>query len=180
MSDNKYTAKISQRNVDLLASLVARLEKTKDLLFADYRGLSMMHTQQLRELLRKEGAVITVVKNRIALRALQSLKVTSGYQSVLIGPTAIIYSTGDSMAALKTLTTFKQQHDMLTVKGAIIGKTFYDAAAATAVANLPSREQLLTQLVVVAKAPIQKLVNLLHTLVSRPVTVLNEIAKSKK
>ena len=175
-----YTAKIGQRNINLLDSLVSRLREAPDILFADYRGLSVAEVDSLRSELKKEGATITVVKNRIARRALETLGIESDYRPVLDGPTAIIYSHGSSLPALKTLVAFKKQHDQLTVKGAIIDNVFYDQSRTASVATLPSREQLIAQLAFTMNAPVQQLVNLLYTLVSRPVTVIDQIGKSKK
>lgn len=180
MTDSGYIAKISQRNKGLLSSLIKKLQIGNDLLFTDYRGLNMVQVQRLRSLLIKEGATITVVKNRIALRALESIGVAGEeYRTLLSGPTALVYGGSDSLAMLKVLIDFKKEHDLPTMKGAIIDNAFYDAERVIVVAALPSRQQLLTQLVCTAQAPVQQLANLLHTIVSRPITVLNEIAKKK-
>lgn len=182
MIDNGYTAKVSQRNVDLFNSLSEELKRSNDFLFTDYRGLNMTQTIQLRALLMKEGAVIQVVKNRIALRALENIGVAGGeeYRSLLSGPTALVHGSGDSFAALRVLVDFKKEHNLPIMKGAIIDNTFYNAEQVATVAALPSRQQLLTQLVCTMQAPVQQLASLLHTLVSRPIIVLNEIAKKKK
>lgn len=183
MKDSGYKTKISQRNSTLLDSLVSRLKQSSDVLFADYRGLSVAQVQTLRAALKAEGAVISVVKNRIAHRAFQTLGADSACQSVLVGPTALVLSKDDGLPALRVLVAFKKENkenDALTVKGSIIAKTFYDAARTAAVSALPSRELLLTQLVCTVQAPVRQLVSLLHAIVSRPVIVLNEIAKSLK
>ena len=180
MSNQRYNTKISPRNQNLLENLSSQLNARAEMLFVNYRGLSVSDTETMRTALKEEGATMTVVKNRIAKRAIEDLDIDQNCIQIFRGPTAIIHGGNDNMEVLRMLVNFQKTHHALMLKGAVIDNVFYDEASTLAIAALPPRAHLIRQIIFTIKGPIQKTVHVLHRLVSNPVIVLNEIAKIKK
>ena len=180
MSSQRHNTKISPRNKDLLAHLSSQINAQNEMLFVNYRGLSVNDTETMRAALKEKGATMTVVKNRIAKRAIENLDIDQNCIQILRGPTAIIHGGSDNLELLKTLVNFHKIHQALMLKGAVIGSVFYDESNTLAIAALPPRAHLIRQIMFTLKGPIQNIVQVLHRLVSNPVVVLNEITKIKK
>jgi len=147
--------------VAVVAEVKDRLGAAQAALLADYRGLSVKDMSALRQSLAGAGATVSVYKNTLVRFAARQLGIEA-LEPLLTGPTAITFVDGDAAAAAKALRDFSRTNPLLVVKGALLGDKVVDAAGAKALADLPSRDVLLSQIAGLFQAPLQQMANLLE------------------
>jgi large subunit ribosomal protein L10 len=129
-------------------------------ILTDYRGLTVADMQGFRSQLREKEARLKVVKNtltRIAARRVGLDVVTP----LLEGPTAIVCTAADPVAAAKVVTDFARTSRILTIKGALLEGKLLPPAEVERLATLPPREELLAKVVGGLQAPLYGLVSVL-------------------
>ena len=144
----------------------------------DYQGLNVGELTKLRHELREAGVDFQVVKNRLLLIASESTD-TSVLKDELAGPCALAITYEDVVTPAKVLTKFMRDYEALEIKiGQISGKVI-DSSAIQKLAQLPSREALLSQLVFSLHAVPTSLVRLLAEIPRRLVVVLDAIKRQQ-
>ncbi|KIL34503.1 50S ribosomal protein L10 [Cohnella kolymensis] len=146
-------AKIIQEKQQAVDEIAAKLRESSSTVIADYRGLNVAQVTELRKQLREAGVDFQVLKNSLVSRAAANAEMNE-LESVLTGPTAVAFGK-DAVAPAKILSDFAKKNDALKVKGGIIDGNFFDAAQIKALADLPSREGLLSMLLSVLQAPVR-------------------------
>ncbi|GAB4247403.1 MAG: 50S ribosomal protein L10 [Thermoleophilia bacterium] len=144
----------------------------------DYRGLSVGEATELRRRLRDSGAQLKVVKNTLALRALQAAG-AGGLEQFLEGPTAIAYCEDDPVAPAKVLQEFAKDKKKLQVKGGWLREGILDAAQVQELASLPSREELIAKVVGGISAPLYGLAYVLTGPLRGLAVALEQIREQK-
>lgn len=136
----------------VVAEISAKVAAAQTIVLAEYRGIQVGHLTQLRAKARAQGVYLRVLKNTLARRAVEGT-VFEGLASEMTGP--LIYSISeDAVAAAKVVSDFGKTNDKLVIKaGNFAGKPL-DKAAVAALANIPSREVLLSQLLGIMQAPV--------------------------
>jgi large subunit ribosomal protein L10 len=124
---------------------------------AEYRGLTVTQMTELRSKARASGVYMRVVKNTLARKALAGTAFESMGAS-LKGPLVLAFSKDDPGAAARVIKDFAKANDKLVTRSLSIGGAVLSAKDLDKVASLPTKEQALSQLLGVIKAPIQKLV----------------------
>jgi large subunit ribosomal protein L10 len=127
---------------------------------AEYRGLTVGEMTELRKNARKAGVYMRVVRNTLARRAVAETDFAC-MQEILVGPLLLAFSQEDPGAAARVIRDFAKVHDKLVVKGLAVSGKLLPAEQLSALANLPTREQALSMLLAVMKAPITKFVRTL-------------------
>ncbi len=122
-----------------------RLERGAASVLTEYRGLTVPELAELRARLRDNGAEYKVVKNTLARRAAHDAGLELP-DELLTGPTAITFCGEDPVAAAKVLRSFSREHPELIVKGALFEGRVLSAEDTLKLADLASREELLSQL----------------------------------
>jgi len=150
----------------LVAELNELLANAKMSAFAQYSGLSVKDLQELRRAAREVGVTIKVVKNRlvrVAMSQIEALKETDA--NVLKGQILYAFSSEDEVLPAKILADFAKTHSELQLIGAFNGEgTNFDTAEATALAALPSKNELIAQVVATLQSPTNDVVNALNPL----------------
>ena len=140
--------------------------KAQTLVMAEYRGVTVADMTKLRSEARSNGVALSVLKNTLARRAVAG----SGFEVAadqMTGP--LIYGfSEDAVAAAKVVADFSKTNDKLVIKGGAYGGKALDANEVKALANVPSKEVLLAQLL-----------GLLQTPISGLARVIAEVAKQK-
>jgi large subunit ribosomal protein L10 len=157
--------------------MTARLKAADAVVVTDYRGLTVAQISKLRRELRTKGAEFHVVKNSLAQRALSAAGLEMP-ESLLDGPTAVALLFEDLSGPTKVLRDFAKETNILAIRGGLLSGQAVDAAGVNALADLPSREQLLAQLLGVLQAPQRQLVTVLNSPLRDLVGVLNAHAES--
>ncbi|MEF3303377.1 50S ribosomal protein L10 [Paenibacillus sp. GYB003] len=147
-------ANVLQEKQQVVAEVAAKLRESASTIVADYRGLNVAQVTELRKRLREAGVDFQVLKNTLVRRATAEAELTD-LDSVLTGPTAVAFSKDDAVAAAKVLSEFAKKNDALKVKGGVVEGRVVDMNQIKALAELPSREGLLSMLLSVLQAPIR-------------------------
>jgi large subunit ribosomal protein L10 len=149
--------------VAIIEEITAKLNESVAVFVSEYRGMTVSQLADLRTPLRDAGAEHKVYKNTLARRAAESAGL-DGLAEHLLGPTALTFVTGDSVAAAKALLDQSKVNPMLVIKGGVLGTSPMSADDVKALANLPSREELLARLAGAFQAPLVKTAGLLQAL----------------
>lgn len=149
----------------VVAEVSAKVASAQTIVVAEYRGIQVGHLTQLRAKARSEGVYLRVLKNTLARRAVDGTPF-AGLASEMTGP--LIYSiSDDAVAAAKVVSDFAKTNDKLVVKaGSYAGKPL-DKNGVAALANIPSREVLLSQLLGVMQAPVSGFARALAALAAK-------------
>src|ERR1044071_474956 len=126
----------------------------------DFKGITVPQVTELRKQVRESGSEYIVVKNTLALIAVKDSPLTklSGY---FTGMTAVAYNTTDAVALAKVLTKFAKDVPAVQFKGAMLGGQVVAATEVQNIANLPSREELVSKLLFMLQSPIRGLATVL-------------------
>lgn len=145
---------------ETVEQLSARLKGAETLYVTDFTGIAVKPMTALRRKLKQAGGEYVVVKNTLALRALDTATLP-GLENVLEGPTAFVFGGPDPVVAAKILTEFRKEHDVLTIKAGVVEGRAVGPDVVERLAQLPSREQLMAQLGGALQAPLQGFVGML-------------------
>jgi len=163
---------ISQdKKQQLLADYVEKLSRSQAVILANYQGLSVARISELRKRLRPVGSGCQVIKNTLLRLALQEAKLT-GLDDLLEGPTAISYCYQDAQPVAQMLVEFTREGSPFALKGGLLGRRPLTADDISRLANLPSREVLLAQVLAGFQAPMRGLVRVLNGPMRGLITVL--------
>lgn len=127
---------------------------------AEYRGLSVDELTDLRSKARQQGVYLKVVKNTLAKRALEGTPYECMRDS-LVGPLMLAFSQEDPGSAARLVKDFSKENDLLAVKVISIGGELLEASELTRLAKLPTKEQAISMMMAVMKAPVEKFVRTL-------------------
>ncbi|MBB3114277.1 large subunit ribosomal protein L10 [Paenibacillus phyllosphaerae] len=147
-------ANIIQGKQQAVDEITSKLRESAATVVADYRGLNVAQVTELRKQLREAGVEFQVLKNSLIRRATANAELTQ-LDEVLTGPTAVAFSKDDAVAPAKILNDFAKKNDALKLKGAVVEGNIYNADQIKALAELPSRDGLLSMLLSVLQAPMR-------------------------
>jgi large subunit ribosomal protein L10 len=151
----------------IVSDYAEKIKAAKSFVIVDYRGLTVAEDTDLRRELRSNNVEYKVVKNRLALRAIEKAGYT-GLNNELTGPTAIAISTEDPVAPAKILVAASKKNNKLEVKGGMVEGKVLSVNELTSVASIPSKTQLIAQLLGMLQSPVRGLA-----------VALSEIAKKQ-
>lgn len=171
-----------QRKEENVTHLKDQLSQLKLMVMTDYRGLTVPEINELRANLRAEGITYSVTKNTLLRIAAKNTENLAGIDpATFVGPMALAISTEDEIAPARVVFQYAKQHDALEIVGAVTGDgKVLTPAEVKALATLPTREQLIAQVVGTIAAPLSGLVGVMGANVRGIVTVLNAIKESKE
>lgn len=164
-----------------VAQLSQELGRIKLAVMTDYRGLTVPEVEELRGTLRDQGMTYRVTKNtllRIAAGNNEALKDLD--TSAFTGPMALALGFDDEVAPARVIFQYAKQHDALEIVGAITGDgQLLDAAQVKALATLPTREQLIAQVVGTIAAPLTGFVGVMAGNVRSIINLLNALQEAR-
>ncbi len=149
----------------VVTDVAAQAARSQTLALAEYRGLTVAHLDVLRKQARDKGVYLHVLKNTLARRAVAGTPFEVASES-MVGP--LIYGfSEDAVAAAKVIADFAKGNDKLVVKaGAYAGKAL-NADGVKALASIPSKEVLLSQLLGLMQSPISRFARVLAALAEK-------------
>lgn len=152
---------LSLEQKQAIVAEVAEVAKTaQSAIAAEYRGLTVEQLTQLRKDARNVGVYVRVVKNTLARRALEG----TGYECMgddLKGPLVLAFSTQDASSAAKVLSEFAKNNEKFAVKVVALSGKLLKPGDIENLAKMPTRDQAISMLMGVMKAPIEKFVRTL-------------------
>ena len=143
---------------------------------AEYNGLTAAQMTNLRASAREQNVYLRVVKNTLARRALEG----SDFECMadeLVGPLVLAFSVEDPGAAARVIKEFAKSNDKLVVKLVSIGGKVFPASDIERLAKMPTKEQSISMLMAVMKAPVEKFVRTLaapHTKLVRTIAAVRD------
>ena len=135
----------STKKVERVAELKEQIEGSTALLLTEYRGLTVSEITELRKSLRDGGASFSVIKNTLMRRALEQTEAAE-LGSLFDGPSAVAFVHEDPVAAAKSVTTAAKKFPALVLKGGFVEGRLLNADEAKSLADLESREVMLSKL----------------------------------
>jgi large subunit ribosomal protein L10 len=148
-------------------------------ILTDHTGLTVAKTAELRKRLKGANAKVQVVKNRVFKHVLEEAGV-NGLDPALKGASAMVFGSGDVVAAAKVLKDFFKENEKPVVKMGTLQGQLLSRADVDSLAALPSREVMLGKLVGTIAAPLSQLVGVLNQKVSTVVYVLSAVKDKKE
>ena len=166
----------TQAKVESVVALKERLGAAKTVVLTEYRGLSVQQLSDLRKQLKGVAAEYKVVKNRLARLAVKG-SVLDALGEHLKGPTGLVLTKLDPVAVAKALQAFVKTNAQLHIKLGLVEGKVVQPAELKALADLPSKEQLRSQIVGALQGPMAQLVSLLQAPLREIVYVLEARGK---
>jgi large subunit ribosomal protein L10 len=158
-------------------AIVAR--SAQSAIAAEYRGLTVEQLTKLRRDARNAGVYVRVVKNTLARRALTD----TGYACMsdsLKGPLVLAFSREEPAAAARIVRDFAKDNDKLVVKAIALSGRLLAPADLAALATMPTRDEALSKLLAVMKAPVEKLARTLKAPADKLVRTLAAVRDQKQ
>jgi large subunit ribosomal protein L10 len=143
---------------------------------ARYEGMTVAEMQDLRAQMRDAGGAVRVAKNKLAKIALEG-KPCESIGDFLTGMTVLTYSE-DPTAAARVMDKYAKANDKLVILGGAMGETALDQAGVKAVAQLPSREELIAQIVSCIGAPASNIAGAIGAPASNIASILSTIEEN--
>ena len=168
----------AQSKLDMLAKVSESLEASKGLFVIDYRGLTVKEAEELRHSLRENGAVMKVYKNNIVKIALEKAGLPA-IDDVLVGTTACVFYENDPVDAAKVVKEASKKFNKLEFRGGITDGVVVNAEQAIAIADLPTREELIAKFVGCISNPLSGIVRLCNGSAQGLVTALDALVDQK-
>ena len=161
-----------------LKQIQESFQKASAVVFADYKGVTSEEMNLFRRSLRAKNVQVKVAKNNLVRIALKGTKKEQAVEK-LSGPTVTCFAFGDPVEMAKSVTEFAKKVEAFSIKEGFLGDESVNEAQIKHLATLPSKEQLLSQLLSVMNGPIRNFVGVLHAVPRDFVRVLQAIADKK-
>ena len=145
----------------IVQAIAEYIKDAASVVLVDYRGLTVAEDTALRKQLREAGIVYKVCKNTMMKRAFEGTDFAA-LDEHLEGPSAIAISKDDATAPARILCKFAKDAKALELKAGVVEGTVYDVAGLTELSKVPSREELLSKLLVSLQSPITNLARVLN------------------
>lgn len=154
------------------------LSNVSTLFLLENTGLDVNEVNVLRTEIRNTQGTYKVVKNSVVRLAVEGtdLEVISPHMT---GPKTLAYTAGDAVALAKVLKTFIKKHPELSIQQAYIDGQLLDATTAEKIADLPSKDELISKLLYLLQSPIRRLAVALNSPIQQLASTLGQIAESK-
>lgn len=171
-------AKTRQTKEQAVQELAENLKSAKSAVFANFQGLKVSESEELRNLCRKQGISYVASKKTLLKRALAELGMDIDTKVFEGGP-AVILGFEDEVAPAQIVADFAKKHKVVSLFGGTLEGQFIDSTKVAELSLLPSKEQLLARLVGSLNAPVSGFVNVLAGNLRGLVNVLNAVKDAK-
>lgn len=168
-----------QEKEAIIAEVAAVAQDAQSAIAAEYRGLTVEQMTKLRMNARNSGVYLRVVKNTLARRAL----IGTGYESMgdsLVGPLVLAFSKEDPAAAARIMRDFAKENDKLVVKAVALSGRLLTPGDLVALATMPTRDEAISKLMAMMKAPIEKLARTIKAPADKLVRTLAAVREQKQ
>lgn len=168
-----------EKKEELVESYEDELAKAPHVFLIGFEGISVADVTELRNRVRKSGGTYLVVKNRLAMRAIEGATL-EGLKDQFQGTTAAAFGSEDAIGIAKAVTEFAEKVPAIKLKGGLVDGQEVATADIEEIASLPSREELIAKLLFLMQSPISSLVRTLGELQRQFVVVLDQVRQEKE
>lgn len=172
-------SKIKQDKQAIVDTIQEKIDRAQSVVLLDYIGLNVEEVTNLRTKFREIGVEYKVMKNSMISRAATSLDI-SGLDEFLKGTTAMIFSYDDPTAGPRVIKDFIKMAKKTEIKCGLLGKDLIDSKQVEALANVPSKEALLSMLLSVLNGPIRGFATALNGVPRSLACALNAVKEQKE
>ena len=150
----------------IVAEISEAIKEAQSVVLVDYRGLTVEQDTNLRKQLREAGVTYKVYKNTMMNFAFKGTDF-EGLAPYLEGPSAVAISTTDATAPARILAKFAKDAKALEIKAGVVEGTVYDATGMQAIAQIPSRDELISKLLGSLQSPITNFARVMNQLAEK-------------
>lgn len=170
---------VLEQKQQVVEEIREKISKSQAVVLVDYRGLNVEEVTELRKKYKEAGVDYKVYKNSLMRFAFKNAGLED-FNEFLTGPNAIAFSFDDPVAPAKITDEFAKDHKNLEIKAGIVDGKIIDIEEIKALAELPSREVLIAQVLGGLNAPITGFVNVLQGNIRNLVYALNAIREKQE
>ncbi|HKV09847.1 MAG TPA: 50S ribosomal protein L10 [Thermoanaerobaculia bacterium] len=163
----------------MLAEYEQGLAKAPHAFLLGYQGITVPQVTELRNRVRQSGGEYVVVKNTLALRAIDS-QALGQLKDHFVGPTAVVFSLKDPVSVAKALTDFAKDVPAIQFKAGLVEGRAVPAEQIKDIASLPSREELIAKLLFLLQSPVIRFARVLAAVPQQFVAVLDQVRIKKE
>ncbi len=171
-------AKTKQQKEDAIKLLVDNIKNAKSVVFANFQGLKVSESEELRQKCREQNIGIVASKKTLVRKALADAGFDVDTKSFEGGVSAL-FGLEDEIAPAQVVNNFAKDHKVVSFFGGVLEGNFIDAAKVTELSKLPSKQELYAKLVGSINSPVSGFVNVLAGNIRNLVSVLNNIKEAK-
>ena len=168
----------NKKNIEQVKELSESFSRAKAIYFTEYHGLNVGDITKLRSEFFKADVEFKVAKNTLIKLAAEENKMT-GLEEILKGSTALAIAYDEPVSPAKVIKEFTKDNELPSVKGILFDGEFMPGEDFKRIANLPSKEELLSKLVSMLNNPLQKLASTLNAPLQNVAGVLNNLKEQK-
>jgi large subunit ribosomal protein L7/L12 len=165
--------------VRMVQELVEKLRRCKGLVVTTYMGLDAGQMAVLRRQLKGQGVEFKVIKNTLFARALAQVGFDGDLARRLRGPLAIAVGYDDPVIAVKAIHQLRKDYEALSLLWGIVEGQVYEGAQLEALATLPTRDEMMTEVLGALFSPLYGLLGLLDTMLWQLTAVLEAVLKAR-
>lgn len=159
-------------------SLSEGIKNAKGVVFANFQGLTVAQTEELRKNARKEGVSVIAAKKTLVKRALEEVGLGSTDTAAFQGGVAAFIGK-DEISPAKVVASFAKKNEIVSIFGGILEGKFIDSAMVKSLSALPGKQELLSKMVGSLNAPISGFVNVNASILRGLMNVLNAYKEKK-
>lgn len=168
----------NKKNKEQLELLAEKFSRAKAVYFTDYLGLKVSEITELRSSFYDSGVEYLVAKNTILKLAAQKNKI-QGLEGLLSGSTAIAISYDEPVSPAKVIKDFNKENDLPSVKGILFDGDVLPGSDLERLAKMPSKEEMLSQLISMLHSPVQKFVSTISSPMQNMLGVISNLKEKK-
>ena len=168
----------NKHNIEKVKELADCFSRAKAIYFTEYHGLDVHNITRLRKLFFEANVDYKVAKNTLIKLAIDTDLIPED-EGVLNGSTAVAISYDEPIAPAKVIKEFKKDNELPNVKGILLEGDFIPGREFKKLADMPSKDELLSQLVAMLNSPLQKLVSTLNAPMQDVIGVLGSLKEKK-
>jgi large subunit ribosomal protein L10 len=162
-----------------LKELKKDLDDAKNMIIAEFKGITVAQDTELRQKVRASGSKYRVVKNTLAKIASKGTPAENLAKS-FEGPTAIAYNDADPVSLAKALTAYAKTNPLFVFKAGMVEGRVVDISDLSSIASMPSKEELIAKLLFLINAPAQGVAVALNGIARNLAVVVGQAVEQKK
>lgn len=171
-------AKTRKQKEEMIGTLADNVKNAKAVVFANFQGLKVKESQELRNECRGQNITFVASKKTLLDKAFTDAGLPIAAKD-FVGSVAAVFGLADEVAPAQVINKFAKTHKTVEIYGGILEGKFIDASKVVELASLPGKQELLAKLVGTLNAPVSGFVNALAGNLRNLVGVLNNIKESK-
>lgn len=165
--------------IEIMDKLKTKMNKSCGIILADYKGLNVKDMSSLRSNLAKVNAEFLVTKNTLAAKTAKEVGLED-LTPEFKGSIGLTFSYTDVVSCIKVMQKFANENTNLKIKSGVLDKKVINKEVINKIADLPSKEELLTKLVYTIKMPLINLMNIFNAPIKSLIWVTKNIEKNKE